>query len=95
MSKYTSCTYYSSINSVQEDLSKKLRSNSLITYKSSLNNITNDEKNNWMSIIKTFNDAKNNETAVLIEDLNFKKKLESFSSLKLNIFVFFNIFSRF
>lgn len=79
MSKYTSCTYYSSINSVQEDLSKKLRSNSLITYKSSMNNITNDEKNNWLSVIKTFNEAKNNDTAVLIEDLNFKKKLESFS----------------
>lgn len=77
MSKYTSCTYYSSINSVfQEDLSKKLRGNSLITYKSSLNNITNDEKTTWMSIVKQMNEGKNegkNDTKLLIDDLNFKK----------------------
>ena len=85
MSKYytsNSCNYYSSIDSNYDDLSKKLRGNSLITYKSSCNMITNEEKNNWMSIINNWNESEKeekvkNDTEIQIEDLNFKRKMLS------------------
>ncbi len=82
MSNYTSntCNYYSSIDSNHEELSKKLRGNSLITYKSSCNMIPNEEKNNWISIINKMNDCEKvkNDTEIFIDELNFKKKFKSF-----------------
>ena len=69
MSNYTSnsCTYYSSINSLHEDLSKKLRSNSLVTSKGSF-----PKNNNWVSIMNSLNEG-TRETEIMIDDLNFKK----------------------
>jgi len=69
MSNYSSnsCTYYSSINSLHEDLSKKLRSNSLITNKRSC-----PRNNNWISIMNSLNEDRK-ETELMIEDLNFRR----------------------
>lgn len=78
MSNFTSnnYNYYSSVNSNNnEELSKKMKGNSLITYKSSFNVLPNDEKSNWMSIINNMNEVEKakNDTPDLIEDLNYKK----------------------